>query len=57
MSHSDEMMTKIQSMSLIRDLNALVVGFGTDEKYLKIFKIFISESSYTIDVKAYTLKK
>ena len=56
-SHSNELMSKISSIALIPGLNALVVGFGTDEKYLRVFKIFVSEQTYGLDVKEQRLKK
>lgn len=57
LSHSDELMSKISSLLLIPDLNALVVGFGTEEKHLAVFKVFVSEQSYTLDIKAHRLKR
>lgn len=51
------MMTKITGMAFIPDFNAIVVGFGTEEKCLKIFQAYVSEATYTLDVKSFTLKK
>lgn len=56
-SHSDDLMTKITSLVSIPSLSTLVVGFGTDEKHLTLFKVFVSEQSYSLDVKACKLKK
>ena len=57
LSHSTELMTKISSMCLIPHLNTIAVGFGTEEKHLKLFEVVVSDTTFGLEIKTSSLKK
>jgi hypothetical protein len=46
-------MNKISDFVIIPEIKAIIVGLGTDDKYLKIYQVYINEKTFILDVKVH----